>query len=388
MDSLNLSQQQLTRLAVITRLIRGELTEQEASELLCRSVRQIRRMKHAVLVDGPHGIVHGNKGKRPWNKLDDALIARIVTLYETKYYGFNCLHFQDMLEQENIHIQRESLRSIFHIHQFPKRKHRSKKRYERRQRKPQSGLLIQQDTSFHDWFSTGITYALIASIDDATNDVVFAKFFPSDGTLPNMEAMKTISEEKGVPVAFYVDRASHFKTTRHESIHVQLSGKYDETQIGKALTEIGSSLILALSPQAKGRIERLFETLQDRLVKELKLAGIKTIQEGNQFLVTWIPQFNKRFMVQPENAVPAWRHLPNHFNLLLVFSIQEERIVKNDNTISLGGNEYLIHQSKTRVSFAKASVTVHQCIDGIIRIFYKGEELAYTMAWTKSPGIS
>lgn len=113
-------------------------------------------MKQVVLVDGPQGIIHGNKGKRPWNKLDDTLIHRIVTLYETKYYGFNCLHFQDMLEQEDIYIRRESLRSIFHIHQFPQRKHRSKRRYARRERKPQSGLLIQQDTSFHDWFSTGI----------------------------------------------------------------------------------------------------------------------------------------------------------------------------------------------------------------------------------------
>jgi len=388
MDSLNLSQQQLTRLAVITRLTRGSLTEQEAAELLSRSVRQIRRMKHAVLVDGPQGIIHGNKGRRPWNKLDETLINRIVTLYETKYYGFNCLHFQDMLEQEDIHIRRESLRSIFHTHQFPQRKHRSKRRYARRERKPQSGLLVQQDTSFHDWFSTGITYALIASIDDATNEVVFARFFSSDGTLQNMEAMKTITETRGISVAFYVDRASHFRTTRHESIHVQLSGKYDETQIERALMTVGSTLILALSPQAKGRIERLFETLQDRLVKELKLAGVKTIEEGNQFLATWLPRFNQRFMVQPINNTPAWRHLPNHFNLLLVFSIQEERIVHNDNTISFGGSYYLLSSTKHRVSFAKAVVTIHQCIDGNLRILYKGEELSYTMAWTKSPGNS
>lgn len=388
MDSLNLSQRQLTRLGVITRLTRGELTEQEAAELLMRSVRQIRRIKHAVLVHGPQGIIHGNKGKRPWNKLNETLISRIVTLYETKYYGFNCLHFQDMLEQEDIHIRRESLRSIFHTHQFPQRKHRSKRRFERRERKPQSGLLVQQDTSFHDWFSTGITYALIASIDDATNEVVFARFFSSDGTLPNMEAMKTITETKGISVAFYVDQASHFRTTRHESIHIQLSGKYDETQIERALITVGSTLILALSPQAKGRIERLFETLQDRLVKELKLTGVKTIEEGNQFLTTWLPRFNQRFMVQPASNTPAWRHLPNHFNLLLVFSVQEERVVHNDNTISFGGNHYLLSSTKHRVSFAKTVVTVHQCIDGNLRILYKGEELFYTMAWTKSPGNS
>lgn len=389
MDILHLSQQQITQHRVIEQLIQHAIMEKEAAELLGKSVRQIRRMKQKVQTKGVAGMIHGNTGKLPWNKCAATLVDQIVALYGSKYYGFNCLHFRDMLlEYENISMTRESLRSLFLVHGFPRRKHRSPRRYERRDRKPQPGMLIQQDTSIHDWFGTGIPCSLIASIDDATNEVVFAKFFVSDGTLPNMEAMKTIGETKGMPTAFYVDRASHFKTTRHESIHVQISGIYDETQIVRALSQAGSTCILALSPQAKGRVERLFETLQDRLVKELALEKVTTIEGGNRFLASWVPRFNRRFVVIPANPTSTYRFVPNHINLDLIFSIQEERVVKNDNTISFEGNPYLVQPSKTRVSFAKALVTVHQCIKTGIRIFYKGEELAYTMGWTKSLGNS
>lgn len=372
---------------MIYRLIRRVITEREASELLEKSVRQVRRLKRKVLVSGIKGLVHGNAGKSPWNKSDSRSIEQIVALYQTKYTGFNCLHFRDMLaDYEGVTIPRESLRRIFVTHELPRKKRHAPRRFARRERKPQTGMLIQQDTSFHDWFSVGHPCALVAAIDDATNEVVFTKFFPSDGTLPNMQAMKEIVETKGIPVAFYVDRASHFKTTRHESIHIQLKGIYDETQIARALKEIGSTLILALSPQAKGRIERLFETLQDRLIKELALANVTTIATGNVFLRSWIPAFNKRFMVAPASTQSAYRAVSNHLPLALIFSIQEDRVVRSDNTISFAGKDYLIEASKHRVSFAKATVTVHRCLDESIVIFYKGENLAYTPSWTKSLG--
>lgn len=387
MKSIQLSQRHVVQHDVIHRLIRRVITEREASELLGVSIRQIRRLKRKVLVSGISGLVHGNTGKSPWNKSDAQSIEQIVLLYQTKYTGFNCLHFRDMLEEhEGMAIPRESLRRIFVAYGLPRKKRHTPRRFERRERKPQTGMLIQQDTSIHDWFSLGHSCALVAAIDDATNEVVFATFVPSDGTLPNMAAMKAIVETKGIPVAFYVDRASHFKTTRHESIHVQLKGTYDETQIARALKEIGSTLIVALSPQAKGRVERLFETLQDRLVKELALGAITTMEDGNTFLRSWIPVFNKRFMIAPESTQTAYRTLPNHLPLTLIFSVQEDRVVRSDNTISFDGNGYLLAASRKRVSFAKAVVTVHQCITGDLCIFYKGEELAYTPSWTKSLG--
>lgn len=387
MDTIALSQQQIATHQVMDRLIRRDITEYEAAELLKKSIRQIRRLKQKVRYSGVSGLIHGNIGKTPWNKRRKDVVDQIVLLYQTKYSGFNCLHFQDMLEtHEGITIPREPLRRIFLEYHLPRKKRRAQRRYERRERKPQAGMLIQQDTSTHDWFGTGIPCALIASIDDATNDVVYAQFFPSDGTIPNMAAMRHIVETHGDPVAFYVDRASHFTTTRHESIHVQLTGRYDETQIARALKDIGTTLILALSPQAKGRVERLFETLQDRLIKELKLANVTTIAGGNIFLASWLSEFNKRFMVTPTSSVSAYRTVPNHVPLDLVFSIQEERVVRSDNTISFGAKEFLIGASKNRVSFAKATVTVHRLITGDIRIFYKGQELAYTTSWTNSLG--
>lgn len=387
MNHIQLSQAQLTKHAVIDRLIRHAITEIEAAELLQKSVRQVRRMKQNVQRSGVIGLVHGNTGKLPWNKREKGVIDHIVTLYETKYIGFNCLHFQDMLERnEGIVIPREPLRRIFVTHDLPRKKRHTQRRFERRERKPQAGMLIQQDTSIHDWFSCNTKCSLVAAIDDATNEVVYARFFPSDGTLPNMAAMKGVIEEKGIPVAFYVDQASHFRTTRHESIHVQLKGMYDETQIGRALKEIGSTLILARSPQAKGRIERLFETLQDRLIKELKLANVTTIDQGNIFLLSWVPLFNKRFMVTPKSTITSYRSTPNHLPLDLIFSIQEDRLVRSDNTISFEGKIYLVGISKHRISFAKAMVTVHRLISGELYLFYKGQELAYTMSWTKSLG--
>ena len=387
MNTIQLSQKQMTHHTVIERLIRKHITEVEAAELLKKSVRQVRRMKQNVLVSGITGLIHGNTGKTPWNKRPHDVIDQIVTLYETKYTGFNCLHFRDMLAQhERITITRESLRTIFIAHDLPRKKRHTKRRFERRERKPQAGMLIQQDTSIHDWFSCGTKCSLVGAIDDATNEVVCARFFSSDGTLPNMTAMKMVIEEKGIPVAFYVDQASHFRTTRYESIHVQLKGTYDETQIGRALEEIGSTLILARSPQAKGRIERLFETLQDRLIKELQLAGVTTIDQGNLFLNSWIPMFNKRFMVTPASTILSYRTLPNHLPPDLIFSIQENRLVRSDNTLSFEGKIYLVSAAKTRISFAKATVTVHQLITGDIRIFYKEQELAYTMPWTNSLG--
>ena len=246
MESISLSQKHVTRHRILERLMRQELTEKEAAELLGVSVRQVRRLKRKVRTGGITNLIHGNAGKPPWNKRRKDVVDHIVTLYETKYTGFNCLHFQDMLKQhEGIVIAREPLRRIFLAHDLPRKKHHAKRRFERRERKPQAGMLIQQDTSIHDWFSQGTKCSLVGAIDDANNDVVYARFFPSDGTLPNMAAMKAIVEEKGIPMAFYVDQASHFRTTRHESIHVQLKGTYDETQIGRALTDIGSTLILA-----------------------------------------------------------------------------------------------------------------------------------------------
>jgi len=387
MKIIQLSQQHVVQHDVIHRLTRRIITEREASQLLGVSIRHVRRLKRNVLMSGISGLLHGNTGKSPWNKSDSHSIEQIVLLYQTKYTGFNCLHFRDMLEEhEGITIPRESLRRIFLTHALLRKKRHAPRRFERRERKPQMGMLIQQDTSIHDWFSLGHPCALVAAIDDATNEVVFAKFFPSDGTIQNMTAMKVIVETKGIPVAFYVDRASHFKTTRHESIHVQLKGTYEETQIARALKDIGSTLILALSPQAKGRVERLFETLQDRLVKELALGAITTMEDGNTFLRSWIPAFNKRFMIAPASTQTAYRTLPNHLPLTLIFSVQEDRVVRSDNTISFDGNGYLLAPSRERVSFAKAVVTVHRCITGDLRIFYKGQELAYTPSWTKSLG--
>ena len=212
----------------------------------------------------------------------------------------------------------------------------------------------------------------MAAIDDATGEVPYALFVDSDSTTNNMQVIKTLILKKGLPAAFYVDKASHFKTTRHSSYRVKLTGIYEPTQIKRALNELGINLILANSPQAKGRIERLFKTLQDRLIKEMSTMGISCIKEANIYLhKTFLPRYNSKFTKPPKESNPAYRLIPSHINMDAVFSIREERTVMADNTISFKNRIFQILSDDRRYSYAKAKVTVEVRLDSTVHIKYK-----------------
>lgn len=249
---------------------------------------------------------------------------------------------------------------------------------------PCAGMLIQMDSSQHAWIPDIFDkWWLTANIDDATNEVLFAKLYPSDGVFNNMEVLRKTIENKGVFAALYVDKASQFKTTRYGGIHVNISDEQQDTQIERALNELGINLILANSCQAKGRIERLFRTFQDRFVKELRLKGIKDYCLANKFLTEeFLPYYNRKFS-HTQGIECLYKELPKGINLDLIFCKKYPRQVNADNTIKIEREIIQIPPSKYRISFAKCMVDVCLLENGKIYIIYE-KQIIHTAYLSKN----
>ncbi|MEW6163283.1 MAG: ISNCY family transposase [Nitrospirota bacterium] len=374
-----MSQRELQRYHVINKVVEGRMTTLEAAESLNLSRRQVFRLKTKVVASGPEGIIHGNRGRVPITTKPKGLMKTIRDLYQKVYKGFNITHFTEKLNEiEGIDISRETVRKHLRGHNLIDEMRHAPKHRSRRERMPMVGMMLQHDTSEHDWLEgRGPEIKLIASIDDANNEVPFALFVEADGTLPNMEVMKQVIKLKGIPMKFYVDGASYNKTYRREGIHYNLKGKYKETQIERALGELGINLIIAGSPQAKGRIERLFGTFQDRLISEMRLKKISTREDANRFLhEEFLPDHNMRFTVSPAKEGSAYRKLPSGINLDSIFCIKQERTVQRDNTISYRGRIFQIIPQNGRMSYTRAKVEVQEWTNRTIHVLYKGKELA------------
>ena len=376
MEGITLSQKDITRYQVIKDSLDRKISNNQAATLLGLSTRQIIRLKSKVRGADLRGIVHGNRGKPPKTAIGKETKETILNLYLNTYNGFNVSHFGEFLkEAHGIDVSRETLRNLLLNSGLRCKAKSQPKHRSRRTRMPKSGLLIQMDSSEHQWLG-GDSIWLIATIDDATGEVPYALFVDSDSTENNMRVIKRLIEKKGIPVALYTDGASHFITQRHYSYRVNLKCDYSPTQIQSALNELGVGLIIAGSPQAKGRVERLFGTFQDRLLKELKLYKISSIEKANRYLHNkFLPRFNKKFSHSPKDPETAWRVLPKELNLESVFSIKEQRTVMADNTISYKNRVFQILPDKYRISFAKAKVVVEKRLDGSIHIKYKDQYL-------------
>ena len=240
---------------------------------------------------------------------------------------------------------------------------------------PKAGMLVQMDSSQHRWLKDILEkWHLIAMIDDASSEVPYARFFPKDTLFGNMHVIRRFIELKGIFMCLYVDRASHFKTTRHGGIHYNVNPEQEETQIERALDELDINIITANSPQAKGRIERLFGLFQDRLIKEMRLVGIRSYQEANRFLIeNFLPWYNKRFAQKVESS---YLPLPEDKDLDTIFSKKYKRIVKADNTIEVMSETIQIPPNDTRFSYRKAKVDVCILEDDRILVVYKGSVIA------------
>ncbi len=312
------SMEDIRKYEVLQKLVAKEIKGYQAATLLGYSQVHISRLKKKLQKAGFPALirpVHSSPHKIPQNTRDE-----IANLYERKYWDFNTLHFKDKLEEiHNIKLSYVTIREILIEHNLHKPKKR-KKVYRRRRRMPKAGMLIQMDSSNHNWLPfIERKWWLTAAIDDATNGIPYAKFYSCDGVFNNMEVLRKIIERKGLFYALYVDKASQFKTTRYGGLHVNVAPEQEETHIERALKEIGITLILANSPQAKGRIENLFGTFQDRFIKEMRLAGIKNYEEANQFLeLEFLPYYNKKF-AHTEGVESEYKKLPDGVNLDLIF---------------------------------------------------------------------
>lgn len=365
----------MQRYKVLQEVLEKKLKGTEAAEILKITPVHVSRLKTKLSNEGFEGILRKSSPVPPNKKITEEMIKEIIRVRKKFYYDFNIMHFKDKLEENhNIHLCYESLRQILietNDH-HPKKK---KKVHRQRRRMPKAGMLIQMDSSQHRWIEhIAEKWWLIAMIDDATNEVPYVKFFPADTLFANMQVIRRFLELKGLFMSLYADKASHFKTTRYGGLHVDINQEQDDTQIERALEELGITLIPANSPQAKGRIERRFGLFQDRLIKEMRLAGIKNYDEANKFLKDkFLPWHNKRYMLEAESV---YMPLPKEKNLDLVFCIKQWRTVKQDNTISFNGQIIQIAPSNLKLSFAKTKVQVCQLEDDRIFVLHKNRIIA------------
>jgi len=344
------------------------------------SYRHAKRLKHVVARDGPGGLIHGNTGRRPANAIGMELRQKIVELFRTEYALFNDTHFTEKLATvEGIRIGRETARRIRReAGILPKRQRRPPRHRSRRARRPHEGMMVLWDGSVHQWFGEGHRpCCLVAAIDDATSRCLAARFFPFESSQAYLWVLRQMLRDYGIPLSIYQDRHSALKRNDpHWSLEEQLRGRQDPTQVGWALQELGIEPIYALSPQAKGRIERLFGTLQDRLIAELQKAGITDRQRANLFLEGFLETHNRRFSRTAEKPHKAWRPVPRGMDIGRVCSFRYEATVGNDNTVRLGGITIDIPAGPRRASYAKARVQVRQLLDGSWRVYYRGQQIA------------
>lgn len=335
--------------------------------LLCgKSYRQCQRIIANVRRFGMMGVKHGNCGRVSKNQLPDSVRDIIRSLIRGKYNNFNLTHLREKLaSEENIFIARESLRKIAHSVGIPKKtRRRRKKVYCLRPRMPREGMLVQFDGSEHPWFTgSKLISTLIGAIDDATGKILGLEFSCAEDTFSCMQVMRSVIETHGVPQAYYLDQAGHFGKINQEQC---------DTQIGRALFESGSKAILATAPQSKGRIERLWGTLQDRLVAELGLRGINRIPAANEYLQReFIADFNSRFAIEAREKDLAYKKLPFDFNLDLSFCIKEKRKIAANQTFSFEGTHYVL---QTNIDLRYRSVEICRGQTGPLRFIVYGAE--------------
>lgn len=372
-DKVLMSVKELRRLHVIHQVIEKKITQVEASGLLGLTDRQIRRISRRVGELGEKGIAHRSRGKPSNRAIDGEIKARVMKVYGTTYADFGpTLASEKLSEREGIPISDETLRlwlldaGVTHFRRR-KRPHRAW-----RERKAHAGELIQMDGSHHAWFEDrGPKCVLMAYIDDASSRV-YARFYAYEGTIPAMDSFKRYVKRYGLPLAVYADKHSTYKSPAEPTIEEQLEGQEPMSQFERSLSELGVEMIHAHSPQAKGRIERLFGTFQDRLIKEMRLAGIATMEEANRFLAGYLPIYNRRFAVQPAQSADLHRSIPKGLDLNGVLCIKTERVLRNDFTVAHDRKLYQI-QDNLRTQ----RVTVEERLDGSLRITHQGKALRY-----------
>lgn len=385
---ITLNEKEQKRLMILNKVCRGEITAAAAADLMGRGLRQMRRLLSRYRKKGAAGVLHGNRGRRPSNALEKREAQQILKLAKTLYRGVNQQHFSELLaEREKIVISRSALRRLLEKAGIESpRPQRRRERRSRRERYSQEGMLVQIDASNHAWFGAkSEKAALFAAIDDATGKVLAARFGQREDAQGYFLLLADIVQRLGRPMALYRDKHGIFQVNieRRRPIDEQLEGEPDLSQFGRLLKELGIESKPAGSPQAKGRIERLFGTFQDRLVSELRLDSVRTIASANLWLPSFLKRYNQRFGVPARIAGTVYR--PLLIDPATVFCFKYQRVVAADNTVRFFDHRLQIQPDRDRISYAKARVEVHQRLDGSLAIYYRNRCLLTTAAPLEAP---
>ena len=380
---IRVSQRDLHRMHVVRLTLEGRESVGRGAKLLGISARQMKRLRRKMRERGDRGLAHGNRGKPARNKIASEKIKKVIALARGRYQGLNDTHLTEKLqEKEEISLSRPTVRGILRGAGIAAVKKRGVKRhYKRRERKAQEGALVLWDGSPHHWFGEKRgEWTLMAVIDDATGALLCGVFALEEDAQSYLICLRQMLLDKGIALAIYMDRHGIFRRNDdHWTVEEQLAGEQTPTQVGQALKALGIEPIFALSPQAKGRVERLFGTLQDRLVQELRLAGISTPEPATVFLNgSFKADFNTRFAKSAKQSEPAWRPLPKGVDVDRICSFRYEATVGNDNAVRLGGIILDIPSGPRRRGYAKARVEVRHLIDGRWRVYYKDQLLLQT----------
>lgn len=366
------------------------MTGGEASGVLGLSLRQVRRLMAAYRKEGAAALAHGNRGRQPAHAIPEPLKVRVRELALGAYRGVNHCHLTELLaEREGLCLGRSTVRRIvLGAGLRSPRRRRPPRHRQRRERYPQEGMLLQVDGSRHRWLEgRGPWLSLIAAVDDATGTVPYALFREQEDAQGYFLLLKGVIERQGVPLALYTDRHGIFQRSPREAetVEEQLSGERQPTQFGRALRELDIGAIFAHSPQARGRIERLNGTLQDRLVSELRLAGASTLEEANRVLGDFLPRYNARFAVPAAQEGSAYRPLPQGLELEGVLCFKYRRTVGPDNVVRWGGHRLQLLPGLDRLSYAYARVEVQERLDGSLAVYYQGRCVATREAPAEAP---
>lgn len=380
MKELTLNQKEQARLQVMNLVLQGQCKMAEAASLMGVSERHAWRLLAAYRREGAAALAHGNRGRVPANVVSEEQRMAVLELAQGTYAGFNHSHLTEMLEErEKVRLSRSTVRRILMVDGLRSpRKRRAPKHRSRRERYPKEGMLLQVDGSRHQWLQDrGPWLTLLGAIDDATG-TVYALFREQEDAHGYFLLLEEIIKSKGIPLALYCDRHSIFQrsATEPETLEEQLTGNREPTQFGRALKELGIQAIFALSPQAKGRIERLWGTFQSRLVSELRLAGVSTLVEANEFLRTFLLRFNSQFGVLAAEESLAYRQPGLGLCLERVLCFKYQRTVASDNTVTFGGHTLQLLESPQRLSYTHARVEVQERLDGSLAVIYQDQVIA------------
>jgi transposase len=373
-DIITMSREEIRRVGILQQVMERKITQEHAGKILGISARQIRRIQKRVKEKGEKGVIHGLRGHPSNRKTVPEIKDKILRIFKKYYLGFGpTLAAEKFLERNHLTIHPETLRGWLKEENlmYPKRKGKKHRRW--RKRKECLGEMVQMDGSIHAWLEDrGDRLVLMAYIDDATGEV-YARFYDHEGTYPGMDSFERYLQIYGLPQSLYLDRHTTYKSPNSLSLEEELAGKeHSQSQFQRAMEELGVKMIYASSPQAKGRIERLFKTLQDRLVKEMRLEQIDTMEKANWFLERYLPYYNQHFRRTAANPTDLHRSPPSQRERQKILCSKDSRTLRQDGTL-----RYQNHWYQVESSLRPKTVEIQEWLDGSLHLVYQGKELPY-----------